>query len=57
MLLPSPIQATLRPAMSPRCSNQVCMSASNWQGWYMSVRALITGTRECSAKVTNLSWA
>ena len=57
MLLPSPIQATVLPRMLPRCSTQVCMSASSWQGWKSSVRALITGTRECAAKRCTISCA
>ena len=50
MLLPSPTQATVLPAMLPRCSMNVNMSASTWQGWNSLVRPLMTGTRECAAK-------
>ncbi len=50
MLLPSPIQATVLPAMLPRCSWKVCMSASSWQGCRSSDRPLITGTLEWAAK-------
>ena len=32
------------------------MSARIWQGWNSLVRPLITGTRECAAKRSILSW-
>ena len=38
-----------------RCSTQVWMSASSWQGWCRSVSALITGTRECAAKRSTMA--
>ena len=44
MLLPSPTQATDRPAIGPRCYSKVITSAISWQGWVRSVRPLITGT-------------
>ncbi len=46
MLLPSPIQAIWRFSMAPFCSITVMMSLKIWQGWWRSVRALITGTEE-----------
>ena len=56
MLLPSPIQATVLPSISPRCSRKVCISASSWQGWYSSVSALMTGTWELAANSVTSSW-
>ena len=56
MLLASPIQATVLPAIEPRCSTKVKMSASTWQGWCSLVRPLITGTRELAAKRSMISW-
>ena len=50
MLFASPNQATVRPAIGPRCSMNVNTSARTWQGWYSLVRPLMTGTRECAAK-------
>jgi hypothetical protein len=50
MLLASPIHATVRPAIGPRCSMNVKMSARIWHGWYSLVSPLMTGTREYSAK-------
>ena len=35
---------------------KVKMSARIWQGWNSLVRPLITGTRECAAKRSSLSW-
>ena len=49
MLLPSPHQAMVRPAMAPRCSSKVMTSPISWQGWVRSVRPLMTGTVACSA--------
>ena len=55
-MLPSPTQQTVLPAMEPRRSTQVCISASSWQGWYSSVRALMTGTLDWAAKRSTMSW-
>jgi hypothetical protein len=54
-LFESPIQATVRPWIAPRCSMKVKMSARIWQGWYSLVRPLITGTREWLAKRSMIS--
>ena len=43
-LLASPVQATVRPRIGPRCSSNVMTSASTWQGCERRVRPLITGT-------------
>ena len=43
-LLASPVQATLRPRIGPRCSSKVMTSAMTWQGCERRVRPLITGT-------------
>ena len=48
-LLPSPVQATLAPAIGPFFSSKVSTSAISWQGWLESVRPLITGTVAASA--------
>ncbi len=56
MLLPSPIQATVRPRIGPRCSSKVCRSAITWHGWLLSVRPLITGTVAAWAKRSTSSW-
>ena len=48
-LLPSPHQATVWPAIGPRCSSKVITSAISWQGWLAAVRPLITGTVACAA--------
>ena len=42
-LLASPVQATVRPLIGPRCSSKVMTSAMIWQGWVVLVRPLITG--------------
>ena len=55
MLLPSPLQAILRPAIGPRCSSKVMMSAMSWQGWVRSVSPLMTGTVACSAISSSFS--
>ncbi len=49
-LLPSPTQATVRPAIGPNFSSMVRMSAMIWQGWLLSDRPLITGTSAAWAK-------
>jgi hypothetical protein len=43
-LLASPVQATVRPRIGPRCSSNVMTSAITWQGCERRVRPLITGT-------------
>ncbi len=43
-LLLSPLQATVRPAMGPRCSSKVITSAMTWHGCDALVSPLITGT-------------
>src|SRR3954466_8739016 len=43
-LLASPVQATVRPRIGPRCSSKVITSAITWQGCDSLVRPLITGT-------------
>jgi hypothetical protein len=48
-LLPSPTQATVRPAIGPLCCSKVITSAISWHGCDLSVRPLITGTVACSA--------
>ncbi len=57
MLLPSPIQATLRPSSRPKRSSMVMTSESTWQGWWVSVRPLITGMSACRASSATVSWA
>ena len=49
------VAATTLPAIDPRCSMKVKMSARIWQGWYSLVRPLMTGTRELAANFTSLS--
>src|SRR5215470_18886982 len=49
MLLPSPHQAIVRPAIGPQCSSKVITSAISWQGWVRLVRPLMTGTLAASA--------
>ena len=44
-LLPSPTQATVLPAIGPRCSSIVCTSAMIWQGCDRSVSPFTIGTR------------
>ena len=51
-LLPSPTNASFKPRNSPNCSCSVKISASAWQGWYMSLKALITGTLDHCAKAS-----
>ena len=46
-LLPSPLQATTLPAIGPRRSSKVMMSAINWHGWLRSDSPLMTGTVAC----------
>ena len=41
---PSPTNAAVSPWRVPLCSRTVSRSASSWQGWKSSVRALTTGT-------------
>ena len=55
MLLPSPTQATVLPAIGPRCSSKVITSAISWQGCVRSVRPLITGTVAYSASSSSFS--
>ena len=43
LLQPSPTQASLRPSSEPSRSRRVSTSASAWQGWWRSVRPLMTG--------------
>ena len=43
-LLASPLQATARPAIGPRCSSKVMTSAMTWHGWEDFVSPLMTGT-------------
>ena len=50
ILLPSPTNANFMPRAVPKCSRMVCISASAWQGWYISLRALITGTLRPAAR-------
>ena len=52
---PSPTKATVRPARVPLCSRTVSRSASSWQGWKSSVRALTTGTPAWAAIVSILA--
>ena len=56
-MLPSPLQATVVPAIGPRCSSKVITSAMIWQGCESSVRPLITGTVACSASSSSVSWS
>ena len=48
-MLASPVQATVRPRIGPRCSSKVITSAITWQGCERLVRPLITGTVACAA--------
>ncbi len=48
-LLASPVQATVRPLIAPRCSSKVSTSAITWHGCDHLVRPLITGTVAYSA--------
>ena len=48
-LLPSPLQATIWPAIGPRCCSKVITSAISCTEWLRSVRPLITGTVAASA--------
>ena len=50
-LLPSPLQAIVRPSIGPFCSSKVITSAMIWQGWDASVRPLITGTVACAREL------
>ena len=43
-MLASPVQATVRPRISPRCSSKVSTSESTWQGCERLVSPLMTGT-------------
>ena len=54
-LFESPIQATVRPRIEPRCSMKVNTSARTWQGWNSFVSPLITGTRELAAKRSTIA--
>src|SRR5215472_2572554 len=56
-LLPSPIQASVRPASGPRRSSKVIRSAMIWHGWLASERPLITGTLDAAASARTSSWA
>ena len=44
LFAPSPRYVSVSPASRPNRSRIVCRSASTWQGWNVSVRALTTGT-------------
>ena len=50
-----PTQAMTRPAMGPRCSSKVMISAISWHGWVAPVRPLITGTSENRANSSNVA--
>ena len=52
----SPRKVSRCPARVPRCSRIVSRSASSWQGWNSSVRALTTGTPEYDAMASIRSW-
>ena len=47
----SPMYASRSPSSWPNTSRSVRKSASAWQGWWSSVRALMTGTSECCGEL------
>ena len=51
-LLPSPTNASFKPAQIAEPLRTVCISASAWQGWYRSLSALITGTDDQCASAS-----
>ena len=55
MLLPSPLHATARPSIGPRCSSKVITSAMSWQGCVRSVSPLITGTSALAASSSSFA--
>src|SRR5215218_6814092 len=56
-LLASPVQATVRPRIGPRCSSKVRTSAMTWHGCEVLVSPLITGTVACSASSSIIAWS
>ena len=52
LLQPSPTQASVRPSRSPSRSRSVWTSARAWQGWWRSVRPLMTGTQAAAASAS-----
>src|SRR6188472_3908448 len=56
-LLSSPLQATVRPRIGPRCSSKVITSAITWQGCDTLVRPLITGTVAYLASSASVLWS
>ena len=54
-LLASPLHATVRPGIGPRCSSKVITSAITWQGCERRVSPLITGTVACCASSSSIA--